>query len=153
MNLRAVVRVHPFPHVAIFAVVFAIPDRVVIGTTTTWSLEEEASMQKLYVITRTDLPKCGLQAAQAAHAALLYASTHPVAFLEWTRTSNNVVLLGCQNETHLDQLARAFPQAVVFREPDCDDQATALAFLHPGTCKKLSSLPCLLKEPKYVEDC
>jgi peptidyl-tRNA hydrolase len=102
---------------------------------------------KLYIIVRSDLSP-GLQAAQACHALRLFTEEHPEEDKKWYTESNNLVLLQVPNETELLALkeraeADGIP-ASLFREPDVDNEATALA-LGPEGRKLLCNLPLLLK--------
>ena len=101
---------------------------------------------KLYIIVRNDLAP-GLQAAQACHALRLFVEEHPAEEKKWYTESNNIVLLQVPNEAELLSLkkrANGYP-ASLFREPDVDDEATALA-LAPDAKPITSNLPLLLKD-------
>ena len=95
---------------------------------------------------RADL-KPGLQAAQACHALRLFSAEHPEEDRAWYEGSNNLVLLQIPDEKELlalrDQVNGC--PASLFREPDVDDEATALA-LGPGSRRLISNLPLLLRE-------
>jgi hypothetical protein len=56
-------------------------------------------MEKLYVITRSDLPD-GDQAVQSIHAALAYAAEHPD-WMDWYRNSNYIAMLAVRDEREL----------------------------------------------------
>ena len=97
---------------------------------------------KLYVITRQDLDP-GYQAVQSIHAAIQFKFEHPEVSQHWFEKSNYLGLLSVANE---DELSRLISEAsekgikfAVFREPDINDQITAIA-LEPGSkSKKLCS--------------
>lgn len=100
---------------------------------------------KLYIIVRADL-KPGLQAAQACHALRLFSEEHPAEDRAWYENSNNLVLLQVPDEEALLELrerANGTPTSL-FREPDVDDEATALA-IAPSGRKLISNLPLMLK--------
>lgn len=104
-------------------------------------------MEKLYVVTRSDLSP-GARCAQSCHAIRLFAEEHPEADREWYRGSNNLVVLEAENEGALLGLAakarsESIP-AVEFREPDFADAVTAIA-VGGEAGRFLSSLPLALK--------
>lgn len=102
------------------------------------------------MITRSDLSN-GYQAVQSMHAAIQFAFEHKEVVGDWYQTSNYLGLLSVANESELTRLAeeakRHDIRFSVFREPDIDNQVTAIA-LEPGTkSKKLcSKLKLALKE-------
>lgn len=104
---------------------------------------------KLYVITRADLDP-GYQAVQSMHALRQFTAEHPDIDKAWFEQSNYLGLLSVQNEEELVRLlADANERGIetsVFREPDIDNQMTAIA-LSPGPkSKKLCSrLPLALR--------
>jgi len=102
---------------------------------------------KFYVIIRSDLPP-GAQAAQAVHGAIAFVMAHPTIARYWHLKSNNLVLLQVPNEACLLHLAQRAQDAgiehEVFREPDFDDTATAVA-LEPAGARLVSSLPLALR--------
>lgn len=88
----------------------------------------------------------GRQVAQIVHAVMDYCSKHP--FLEWMEVSNYVVVLYAKNENHLTKLLnKALERELLvgwFREPDLDDQLTAIVLEPCKESKRLcSSLPLL----------
>lgn len=102
---------------------------------------------KLYIIVRSDLSP-GLQAAQACHGLRLFVEEHEETDQKWYTESNNLVLLQVPNETELLALrdrANGIPSSL-FREPDVNDEATALT-LGPEAKGLVSNLPLLLKAP------
>lgn len=100
-------------------------------------------MDKLYLVTRTDLPP-GVRASQLVHAQRQFAAEHPDEDLRWFRGSNTIVLLEVPTEDHLAQLERrariAGTSVSVFREPDLGDQLTSLA-LGPSGKRHVRALP------------
>lgn len=102
------------------------------------------------MITRSDISG-GYQAVQSIHAAIQFNFEHPEVSKEWFTTSNYLGLLSVADETALVQLAeRAQQHGIrysVFKEPDIDNQITAIA-LEPGTkSRKLcSNLKLALKD-------
>lgn len=94
-------------------------------------------------------------AAQAVHAAFEYAVVHPKQAAAWYRESNYLVLLEVPGEGALQDLSRRAQlreiPAVEVREPDYDDQLTAIV-LGPGDAarKLCSSLPLAMREVAMV---
>lgn len=92
-------------------------------------------MDRLYIAVRADLAP-GLQAAQAVHASFLAYNTFPELVEKWLKDSNYLVIVAVPSEDDLIQLyteARLGREvrAVLVREPDLGDEATAVAF-EPG---------------------
>ena len=79
---------------------------------------------KLYVLVRRDLP-WSVRAVQSIHAALTLYENNSIS------ASLPVVLIGVENEDQLTELLydKFENVAVGFREPDLDDQLTAIAFV------------------------
>ena len=104
---------------------------------------------KLRVVTRRDL-KIGTQSVQLAHAAIDFQHQHPVEAKEWQRKSNYLALLTVSNEQELILLvSKAILLGIkhtIFREPDLDNQITAVAFEPSDAAKKLTSSCKLLGE-------
>lgn len=102
---------------------------------------------KLYIVVRQDL-RPGSQIAQAIHAFREYVEKHPESEREWYSNSNTIVVLGCNDEQELWHLWKNAPGfAAEFREPDFDDELTAVAF-QPGneSALYLSHLNLALKQ-------
>lgn len=103
---------------------------------------------KLYVITRSDLDP-GYQAVQSMHALRQFTAEHPEVDQEWFERSNYLGLLSVKSEVELKNLMELAEQRdikfSIFREPDIEDQITAIA-LAPGpkTKKLCSRLPLAL---------
>lgn len=101
-------------------------------------------MQKLYVVVRGDL-KPGLMLAQSCHAAVGFRHEHEDVAKQWIEESNYIVVLSVKNEDELYSLickAKTLNIKVsIFREPDINNEITAIA-LAPGEktkeiCSKL----------------
>jgi peptidyl-tRNA hydrolase len=104
------------------------------------------------VIVRGDLSS-GYQGVQGMHAALQFAFENRDVFDDWHQTSDYLGFLSVANESELARVAEQAEERdirfSVFREPDIDNQITAIA-LEPGTkSKKLcSQLPLALRGSK-----
>ncbi len=97
---------------------------------------------KLHLITREDL-SAGLQAVQAAHALREFVREHPAVDLDWYEKSNTLAFLSVEDEDSLKELLsdaqrRRIPVSG-FREPDRDDELTAIAIgpQGKGLCRRL----------------
>lgn len=106
----------------------------------------------MYVITREDI-SAGYQGVQSIHAAIQFAMEYPDTNKEWFDKSNYLGFLSVQNEEELLRLAeRAHSLGIecsIFREPDIENQATAIAIAPGINSKKICShLKLTLKEPK-----
>src|SRR4051794_34534232 len=93
-------------------------------------------MDRLYVVTRRDLA-APAQAVQSCHAALQFVAEHEA--YRRLCASIPLVLLTAHDEAALQELAWAAEDRGVlystFREPDLENQATALA-LEPGVASR-----------------
>jgi Peptidyl-tRNA hydrolase PTH2 len=104
------------------------------------------------VITRQDLEP-GYQAVQSMHALRQFTAEHPEIDKLWFEQSNYLGLLSVMNEqelhTLIEQATAHDIRCSVFREPDIDNQITAIA-LAPGqkTKKLCSRLPLALRGDK-----
>jgi peptidyl-tRNA hydrolase len=89
---------------------------------------------RLYVAVRNDLEP-GLQAAQGIHAYAQFAHDFPDITREWLVRSNYLVVVSVPDEAALLDLVTAASAAglrrAAIREPDLDNQATAVA-IEPG---------------------
>lgn len=106
--------------------------------------------EKLYIITRRDL-RPGLQAAQVAHAAFLFAYEHKPLAAQWLKESNFLIILSTENEAELKTLGETAEKANLpvtwFHEPDIGDELTAIAIApSPVTVELCSDLPLALRE-------
>lgn len=103
-------------------------------------------MDKLFVVVRADLPP-GLQLPQSCHALRLFAAEHPEIESRWYVESNNLVVLATPDKEALTKLAydcaRDGIEVSMFREPDCDNEPTALA-VGPRARKRLARYPLAL---------
>jgi len=91
-------------------------------------------MLKLYVVVRQDLAP-GYQAAQSLHAFREFQHFFPEIEKHWYETSNTIIIKGIADERGLLNLGKEALKAGIkfasFREPDLDNQLTAMAF-EPG---------------------
>jgi len=103
------------------------------------------------VITREDI-SAGYQGVQSIHAAIQFAMEHPTTNKEWFEKSNYLGFLSVPDEEQLiDLVEKATSLGIecsIFREPDIDNQITAIAIAPGLKSKKLcSNLKLALKEP------
>lgn len=105
------------------------------------------AMEKLYIVTRNDLPP-GAQCAQACHGLSSFVAEHPELYKAWHESSNNIAVLQAPSEEALLELAgKAEARGIAyaqFREPDFGDSVTAVA-LGEGGDKLTSCLPLALR--------
>lgn len=103
-------------------------------------------MEKLYLVTRRDLPP-GARASQLCHAMRAFVEQHPDVDRGWFERSNTLVLLEVADEDALMRLAWQAAMTGVhwslFREPDLNDAATAVA-LGPNGQTLVRRLPLAL---------
>lgn len=104
---------------------------------------------KLYVVVRNDLQP-SYQAVQAAHAGIQFQHEYPVISREWHEKSKYLVHLSARDINHLETLIQKAQlkdiNVSIFREPDIDNEITAVAFEPSDLSKKLlSNLPLALK--------
>ena len=108
---------------------------------------ETSTPQKLYLVTREDLPPAQ-QAVQAAHALTEYLVQHREGASSWYSTSNTLALLSVPTEDSLSLLAdkarRKGFMISEFREPDRFKELTAVAF-EPKAKSLLRNLPLALR--------
>lgn len=110
--------------------------------------------EKLRVVTRRDL-HISTQAVQSAHASIDFQHQYPNEAFEWFNHSNYLALLTVANEEALIKLiTKAILSGIkhtIFREPDLNNQITAVAFEPSEASRKLtSSCPLMGKEISYV---
>jgi peptidyl-tRNA hydrolase len=102
---------------------------------------------KMYLVTRNDLPP-GQQATQLCHAIRLFVHEHPEVDREWYEKSNHLALLSVPGHHDLvrlfERLRLRGVRCSLFREPDRDDEATALA-AEPLARRACSELPLALR--------
>ena len=106
--------------------------------------------EKLYIVTRRDLSP-GLQAAQVAHAAFQFGYEHRPLAHAWLRESNFLVILSTEDEEELTLLGKKAETLNLpvswFREPDIEDEVTAIAIApSPATVELTSHLSLALSE-------
>ena len=93
---------------------------------------------RLYIAVRGDLAP-GLAAAQAVHAAFLFAQQHPDLVGPWQRDSQYLVIVSVPDETALIGLASRALEAGIdvstWHEPDLNGATTAVA-LQPGAAAR-----------------
>ena len=104
---------------------------------------------KLTIVTRKDLTP-GYQATQAIHAAVQFVFEHPEIAKEWYKDPY-LAVLSTQDENSLKNLIKKAKErgikVSVFREPDIDNEITAIALEPSDATRRLtSSLPLALKE-------
>lgn len=88
---------------------------------------------------------------QSAHAGIQFQYEHPELAKNWFNNSNYLIFLSVCNEEELKSLIdRAITQNItvsVFREPDINNEITAIALEPCVQSKKLTSgLPLMRKE-------
>lgn len=97
--------------------------------------------------------KGGMQLVQSCHAIADFAYDHPDIFRQWKQESNSIITLATKDEQSLidlfNRLKEVTSNVTQFREPDINDQMTALCvYGTPDIRKMLSNLPLALKEHK-----
>ena len=91
------------------------------------------------------------QAVQSGHAAIQFQYEHFDIASKWFNESNYLIYLSVENEEKLHniiyKLQKSNLKYSVFREPDLNNQVTAIA-IEPSekTRKLVSNLPLMLKE-------
>ena len=106
--------------------------------------------EKLRIVTRRDLP-IQYAAVQAGHAAIDFQHQHPEIAKAWQTQSNYLAYLTVKDEQALIALlVKASLRGIkytIFREPDINNEITAVAFEPSEASRKLtSSLPLFGKE-------
>ena len=104
----------------------------------------------MYVVVRKDLQP-SYQAVQAAHAGIQFQHEHPFIAHEWHEKSKYLVHLSARDTNHLETLIQKAQlkniNVSIFREPDIDNEITAVAFEPSDASKKLlSNLPLALRK-------
>jgi hypothetical protein len=87
---------------------------------------------------------------QTGHAIADFAHELPQFFKTWKDNSNYLISLAAKDENHLEKylkkLIKKGAPIIAFREPDIDNQLTALCFYGlPHYRKLVSNLPLALK--------
>lgn len=94
------------------------------------------------IVTRCDLTP-GQRAVQSAHAGIAFTFEHPDVSKRWHYKSNNLVLLELVNEKELIELIeKCENQSIrytVFREPDINNEITAVALEPSDKTRKLTN--------------
>lgn len=107
--------------------------------------DTQIKYDKLRVISRGDL-KLPYQAVQSAHAGIQFQHEHPELAKNWFLNSNYLIFLTVSNEKELQSLIdKAISKNIivsVFREPDINNEITAIA-LQP--CDESTRLTSALK--------
>ena len=111
------------------------------------------TQSKLTIVTRKDLTP-GYQATQAIHAAVQFVFEHPEIAKEWYKDPY-LAVLSTQDEDSLKNLIKKAKEKgikiSVFREPDINNQITAIALEPSDATRRLtSSLPLALKEFSFL---
>lgn len=106
-------------------------------------------VQKLTTVTRRDLSP-GYQAVQASHSTIQFVFEYPETSSFWIKNPY-LVHLSVENEEKLhiliSKLKKSNLKYSVFREPDLNNQVTAIAIEPSDKTRKLvSNLPLMLKE-------
>ena len=107
-------------------------------------------VHKLTTVTRRDLKNPGSQAVQSAHSAIQFVFEHPEISKTWIKDPY-LAQLSVENEEKLHQLIAKLQKSnlkySIFREPDLDNQITAIAIEPSDKTRRLvSNLPLMLKE-------
>ena len=91
----------------------------------------------MYILVRKDLAET-YRIVQGSHALAQYALDHPAEFQAWHNTT--IVYLGVRNLQELRswnlKLAKAGKVSSLWREPDLDNQETAIACYDDGAIFK-----------------
>lgn len=94
------------------------------------------------MVSRKDL-SIGMQAVQSGHAAIQFQHEHPELAKNWFHNSNYLIFLSAKDEEELNSLIdRAQSQNIqvsVFREPDINNEITAIALEPCVQSRKLTS--------------
>lgn len=110
---------------------------------------KDTQVDKLYVIVRGDIPP-GLQIAQSCHVCFEFQKNHIELTKLWNEESNYIVILSCKDEEAINKLIhkaeRKNIRFSIFREPDLDNQITAIALEPTKRSKRIcSSLPLAMR--------
>jgi len=94
---------------------------------------------------------------QTGHAIADFAHELPQFFKSWKDNSNYLISLSAKDENQLNNIYEKLRDRgapiIAFREPDLDDQLTALCFYGlPHYRKLVSNLPLALKSISGTED-
>lgn len=90
-------------------------------------------IHKLTTITRDDI-SAGYQIAQSCHSVADFAYHNPSEFKEWRKNSNYKICLTIKDEKSLEKLYLKLKDrgvnVIPFREPDLNNQLTAITFVN-----------------------
>ena len=110
--------------------------------------DTQVKNSKLRIISRRDL-LIGVQAVQAGHAAVQFQYEHPELATNWYNNSNYLIFLTTGSEDDLQKLIdKANSQNIqisIFREPDINNQITAIALQPCEQSRKMTSALPLMK--------
>lgn len=114
--------------------------------------DTQINNSKLRVITRRDLP-VSYQAVQSGHAGIQFQHEHPELATDWHTNSNYLIFLTTENENSLKEfIKKADSKNItisIFREPDIDNEITAIAIEPCDNSRRMcGSLPLLGREVK-----
>lgn len=109
---------------------------------------------KLSTVTRRDLT-AGSQAVQSSHAAIQFIFEHPEVAKLWIKDPY-LAQLSCADEEELkiliEKLHKNNIKFSIFKEPDLDNQITAIAVEPSEKSRRiLSCYPLMLKEYKSID--
>jgi hypothetical protein len=108
---------------------------------------------KLYVLVRADLPP-GPRAVQACHAALQFAHDHDLAFRDWVRISNYLIIKEAPDEDALRSVVESARirghKHSLFTEPDYGDSLTAIA-VEPAGRRLFGRFPLALSRVEVAK--
>lgn len=97
---------------------------------------------KLVTVTRKDL-KNGQQLVQSGHSIAEFAHSYPNKFTDWIINSNYLVSLSTDNENTLERLYSKLKyfgaDVIAFREPDINDQLTAICYYGTPELRKITN--------------
>ena len=94
-----------------------------------------------------------MQLVQSCHAIADFAYDHPDIFKQWKEESNSIITLAVKDEKALMEMYEKYkeitPHITAFREPDIQDQMTAICMYGTSDIRKmLSNIPLALREKK-----
>lgn len=109
---------------------------------------------KLSTVSRRDTT-AGYQSVMASHAAIQFVFEHPEIAKQWIKDPY-LAQLSCADENDIKNLIEKLQKNnikySVFKEPDLDNQITAIAIEPSDQSRRLlSSYPLMLKEYKSID--
>jgi peptidyl-tRNA hydrolase len=94
----------------------------------------------LYIIVRKDI-SAGLQLSQACHSAFHFSQQHPEITSQWMTESDYICILNIDSEEELIKIIQKASQEdikhSIFKEPDINNEVTAIALAPGQKSKKL----------------